>query len=39
MVNQVYENHPHAYISLEERMACGVGACAGCTVNKKNELG
>lgn len=39
MVNQVYENHPHAYISLEERMACGVGACAGCTVKKKRELG
>jgi len=39
MVNQVYENHPHAYISLEERMACGVGACAGCTVKKKQELG
>lgn len=24
------ENHIQAYISLEERMACGVGACLGC---------
>lgn len=39
MVNQVYEKHPQAYISLEERMACGVGACAGCTVNRKDGLG
>lgn len=23
---------PHAYFSLEARMACGVGACYGCTV-------
>ena len=31
------ENKIPAYISLEERMACGVGACLGCvckTVNK-----
>ncbi|MBP5152501.1 MAG: dihydroorotate dehydrogenase electron transfer subunit, partial [Lachnospiraceae bacterium] len=29
-----------AYISLEERMACGVGACLGCvckTVNKDSH--
>lgn len=26
-----------AYISLEERMACGVGACLGCMVKTKNE--
>lgn len=25
-----------AYISLEERMACGVGACLGCVVKTKN---
>ncbi len=24
------ENGIEAYISLEERMACGVGACLGC---------
>lgn len=26
-----------AYISLEERMACGVGACLGCVVKTKNK--
>lgn len=26
-----------AYISLEERMACGVGACLGCIVKTKEE--
>ncbi len=26
-----------AYISLEERMACGVGVCLGCTVNTKEK--
>ena len=25
-----------AYISLEERMACGVGACLGCVAKTKN---
>lgn len=35
--NYAHENGITAYISLEERMACGVGACLGCvckTVNK-----
>lgn len=27
------ENGQEAYISLEERMACGVGACLGCVCN------
>lgn len=33
------ENNIKAYISLEERMACGVGACLGCvcTTTKKDE--
>ncbi|OQX55263.1 MAG: hypothetical protein B5M53_04500 [Candidatus Cloacimonas sp. 4484_209] len=26
-----------AYISLEERMACGIGVCLGCSVKKKGE--
>jgi len=25
-----------AQISLEEHMACGIGACLGCAVNTKN---
>lgn len=33
------ENNIEAYISLEERMACGVGACLGCVckTTKKDE--
>ena len=30
------ENGIEAYISLEERMACGVGACLGCVCKTKN---
>lgn len=30
------ENGIKAYISLEERMACGVGACLGCVCRTKN---
>jgi len=26
-----------AYISLEERMACGIGVCLGCSVKKRGE--
>ena len=36
------ENKAEAYISLEERMACGVGVCLGCvtkTVNKDAHSG
>lgn len=29
------KRHIKAYISLEERMACGVGACLGCVVKTK----
>ena len=27
------------YVSMEERMGCGVGACLGCTCKTKNEQG
>jgi dihydroorotate dehydrogenase electron transfer subunit len=37
MVNLRYEKHPHAYISLEERMACGIGACAACVCDRTGE--
>lgn len=30
------ERHIKAYISLEEHMACGVGACLGCVVKTKD---
>ena len=29
------ENGMKAYVSLEERMACGVGACLGCICKTK----
>lgn len=29
--------HPHAYVSIEERMACGSGICMGCVCGKNNE--
>ncbi len=37
MVNQRFATHPHAYISLEERMGCGIGACAACICQKQND--
>jgi len=39
MVNHRYSKHPHAYISLEERMACGIGACAACVCDKSDQSG
>ena len=36
-VDKKFENHPHAYLSMEERMACGMGACYACVVHLKNE--
>lgn len=35
-VDQKFENHPHAYLSMESRMACGMGACYACVVHLKN---
>lgn len=32
MLKAVSEYFEHGYISLEERMACGIGACMGCVV-------
>ncbi|MEG3312421.1 dihydroorotate dehydrogenase electron transfer subunit [Streptococcus parasuis] len=34
-VDQRFQGHPHAYISLEARMACGMGACYACVVKPK----
>ncbi|HFR3404118.1 TPA: dihydroorotate dehydrogenase electron transfer subunit [Streptococcus suis] len=34
-VDQCFQDHPHAYISLEARMACGMGACYACVVKPK----
>ena len=35
--NYAKENGIRCEISLEERMACGIGACLGCAVKLKNE--
>ena len=32
-------SHKNGYISLEERMGCGVGACAACVVRTNTEAG
>ena len=30
--NQTFYDHPRAYLSLESRMACGMGACYACVL-------
>lgn len=37
-VDQLFSKHPRAYISLEERMACGVGACYACVCHVQDEV-
>ncbi|WEV45677.1 dihydroorotate dehydrogenase electron transfer subunit [Streptococcaceae bacterium ESL0687] len=34
-INEKFKDHPHAYISLESRMACGMGACYACVVHEE----
>ena len=36
-VDARFENHPRAYLSMESRMACGMGACYACVVHLKNQ--
>lgn len=36
-VDSKFEHHPHAYLSMESRMACGMGACYACVVHVKDE--
>ncbi|MBM7641779.1 dihydroorotate dehydrogenase electron transfer subunit [Streptococcus loxodontisalivarius] len=36
-VDSKFEDHPHAYVSMESRMACGMGACYACVVHVKGE--
>lgn len=31
-INQTFYDHPRAYLSLESRMACGMGACYACVL-------
>ena len=32
-VDEIFAKHPRAFVSLEARMACGVGACYGCVTH------
>lgn len=36
-VETAFDTHPHTYVSLEERMACGVGACYACVCQSKKD--
>lgn len=36
IVDKCKENKVRCYVSLERRMACGLGACLGCTVETKS---
>lgn len=36
-VNQHFHDHPRAYISMESRMACGMGACYACVVHLEGQ--
>ncbi|MCI6872219.1 MAG: dihydroorotate dehydrogenase electron transfer subunit [Streptococcus hyointestinalis] len=36
-VDRKFEKHPHAYISMESRMACGMGACYACVVHLRDQ--
>ncbi len=35
-MNSCRENNVKCYVSLERRMACGMGVCLGCTVMTKS---
>lgn len=37
LVQSTFSKLDHVYLSLEERMACGVGACYGCETKRKNK--
>lgn len=36
MLKAINNNYKNGYISLESRMACGIGACMGCVVKNKD---
>lgn len=36
-VEKQFEGHPHVYLSMEERMACGLGACYACVCQSKRD--
>ena len=36
-IDSLFPTHPHVYLSLEERMACGIGACYACVCHKRRH--
>lgn len=36
-VDKRFADHPRAYLSMESRMACGMGACYACVVHLKDQ--
>lgn len=36
-VDETFRSHPRAYISMESRMACGMGACYACVLHVTGE--
>ena len=36
-VDETFRSHPRAYISMESRMACGMGACYACVLHVAGE--
>ena len=38
MLKFLCEYSKNGYLSLEERMGCGIGACMGCSINTKNSI-
>ena len=37
-VETKFADHPHVYLSMEERMACGQGACVGCSISTDDGM-
>lgn len=37
LVDQTFSEHPRAYLSLESRMACGIGACYACVCHLQKD--
>ncbi|MDR3156834.1 MAG: dihydroorotate dehydrogenase electron transfer subunit [Lactobacillales bacterium] len=38
MVDEKFAQHPAAFISMESRMACGIGACYACVCYEKGDV-
>lgn len=36
-VENKFMGHPHVYLSMEERMACGIGACYACVCQSQKD--